>query len=316
MLGVLDSVARKLSRASYHSARAYHHLTLWRRNRRYSQAPLLVYQMGKVGSKSVAKSLHADALRRPIHHVHFLAEQRVKELERERRPLFRTPDEKKLKRIWEYQYLRRRLAKRKSTDRWKIVTLVRDPVARNLSTFFEEIRVVERHSDKVWKIHSDRYGFDATVDLDNPENLFELFWRHCQHNRPLEYFDTEFKPLFDIDVLASPFPMDRGFQIYPGRGVDILLIRLENLSSCASVAFKEFLDLNDFELSDTNLAKDKEYAQLYSQFKQAIPIPTSYLDKLYESRFSQHLYSAAEIAQFRQKWQRLAAPAVTASDLT
>jgi hypothetical protein len=294
----------KLSKLSYHTAKFYYHFTLQHADQRYEEPPLLVYQMGKVGSKTVVNSLGKAGIGRRIYHIHFLSPALVKVYEQKRRKYLGTSREGALQHIWQYSYLRKCIEKDISGKRWKVITLVRDPVARNLATFFENIEVVSVDFGKDWVLNSEEYGFQISVPNNDLNELINLFFEKCRHNTPLEYYDREFKAIFDIDVYATQFPTSKGYEIYTGKHADVLLIRLEDLNQCISSAIKEFLDINNLTLLDKNIGEQKDYADLYKNFKNHIRLPDSYLDKLYRSKFCTHFYEEEEISRFRSRWSK------------
>ena len=298
----VDKVIENFSKISYPTARAYYHKHLKRADDRYKNLPLLVYQMGKVGSKTIAHSLYKANIERHIYHVHFLTPELVSEYEKKRKKFFRTPKEGSLKHIWQYQHLQKMLTKEIHNEKWKVVTLVRDPVARNLATFFENIEVVSTNNESRWNLKSHEYDFEITINEHNLDPLIEKFFQKCRHNTPLIYFDREFKAIFNIDVYDKEFPISNGYDIYRNNKVDILLIRLENLDVCAKRALNDLLSIDNIKIWDKNTGDQKDYAELYARFKNTIKLPDSYLDQMYKSKFATHFYATHEIEQFRKKW--------------
>ena len=262
----------------------------------------MIYQMGKVGSKTIRSSLQAFKLDMPIFHVHFLTEDRVKETEKERRKYLGTEKEHLLRHIWQYQYLRKRIASGLNGKKWKIVTLTREPISRNISTFFENLDVEPLEAGHRYKIQSDYYGFEIILNIEDAYELTQLFFERLYHDRPLVFFDQEIKSVFDVDVFSSEFPISKGYKIYEGEHADVLLIRLENLNECARDAFKEFLNIEGFTLINTNIGGEKVYAPIYKKVKDSIVLPESYIARMYTSRYMRHFYSEEEIARFRAKW--------------
>ena len=132
--GLLNTVLKPLD-LFYSTAKAKY---MWRMQRAFDAAgegPVLVLQMGKVGSKSVQAGLDALQLDRRIYHAHFLSRERTAQTEQKRRKYFRTANESYLRRPWLNQFLVR--AYETSTDKkWKLVTLTREPIGRNISAFF------------------------------------------------------------------------------------------------------------------------------------------------------------------------------------
>ena len=134
--------------------------------------------------------------------------------------------------------------------------------------------------------------------------LRDLFFDRLNHDSPLVFFDRELKGVFGVDVFASEFPKSKGYKIYEDEKADVLVIRLESINDCAEEAFKDFLDINNFTLVNTNIGREKIYASIYKEFKETINLPVSYLDKFYNSKYMRHFYSEAEIEKFRAKWYR------------
>ena len=299
----IDNVIERCSKISYPTARAYYFRCLQRADNRYNKPPLLIYQMGKVGSKTVTHSLYKAKIGRHIYHVHFLTPNLVSKYENKRKKYLRTAKEGSLKHIWQYQHLQKKLAKEVGREKWKVVTLVRDPVARNLATFFENIEVLTPDTDKQWRLKSSEYDFEISVDEKNFQPLIDIFFEKCRHDTPLVYFDREFKSVFNIDVFDTPFPAAKGYEIYHNQKVDILLIRLEDLNNCAESAIKKLLCIDNIKIIQQNIGDQKDYAELYEKFKSTIRLPVSYLDKIYKSKFAQHFYTENEIQQFRKKWE-------------
>lgn len=299
----VKKAVRSLAERNYYTAKA-----LWKYGQRkalqaYSGEPILDYQMGKVGSSTVQASLKALYPDRPLYHVHFLNPVRVKQIERQRKAWFRTDRHGLLLRPWLYEFLYEEI--RRNNRRWKIITLIREPVARNISTFFENLDVTAPADGGRYTVRSDYYGFDIPVESGHPQPLIELFFERLVHDRPLRYFDDEIKSVFGIDVFQSAFPRDAGYKIYPGANADLLLMRLENLNQCAAEAFKAFLDIDSFTLIHANVASDKVYAPLYKELKSAISLPDAYLDKMYDAKFTRHFYSDEEIHAFRASWAQI-----------
>ena len=273
--------------------------------KRHSKAPVIIFQMGKVGSKSIKRSLEALNLDMAIYHSHLLTKERIAETEKSRKKFFRTERESYLKRPWLNQFLRKEIRKKHDGKKWNVITLTRDPIARNVSAFFENLQVDIIDSNGTFQIRSDYFNISRSlVSLDNVEVLIDLFFEKLRHNSPLEFFEKELKEAFGVDVYASEFPKSRGYKIYQNTLADVLLIRLENLSSCAQEAFNEFLNINNFILKSENIGAQKIYAPLYKKFLQTITWPESYLDTFYESKFMKHFYTENEIEGFRDNWRQ------------
>lgn len=302
---ILWNTIKLLSESNYYSARAFYKYQLYRSQRRHKEPPLLVYQMGKVGSSTVVTSLNTLGLDMPIYHPHFLTKTRIAETEAKRKKHFRTERYSYLKRPWMYQFLRKQIDHGINSKKWKIVTLTREPIARNISTFFENLKVVPLESGDEYEIKSDYYNIDPTiVKLDDMQIITHLFFEKLNHDSPLVFFDRELRGVFGIDVFASEFPKSKGYEIYENERAKVLLIRLEDLNNCAKKAFKDFLHIDNFTVVNTNIGAEKVYSAIYNKFKETVVFPDSYLDKFYNSQYMTHFYNKTEIDRYRAKWRR------------
>jgi len=302
VVSVGSQIMKQILPKSYTLAKANYHRYLYRRDHQYAEPPLLIFQMGKVGSKTIRSSLQASGLGRTIYHVHYLTLERINELEKDRKHYLGTDKEQLLQHVWQYQYLHRQIASGFDGKRWKVITLTREPIGRNVATFFENLEVTPLEPERRYSIKSDYYGFEIVLDVENMDRLTELFFDRLNHDTPLTFFDRELKGVFGIDVFASEFPTSKGYKIYRDERTDVLLIRLEDLNECARDAFREFLGIADFALINTNVGSEKEYASLYKRFRDSIVLPQAYVDRMYNAKYTRHFYSAEEISTFRAKW--------------
>ncbi len=259
---------------------------------------LFIHQMGKVGSTAVVRSLQAAGYDRQarIIQTHFLTPQGrelVENLEMDGQGGWdnlpqRTKNFLIFSRVVGQMLQDGYLQRHKS----KVITLVRDPLATNLSGFF--------HNYLWWP--QELQDRSRPKSGDYLQDLNQRFLQVYPHDVPLTWFDMEMEPLFGIDVFATDFPKEEGYKIYHGPLADLLVLKLEKLRGCAKEAFAEFLHLDDFELVRANEAGDKWYADLYDDFKQHVSLPQSYADRLYQSPYMAHFYTEAETAAFREKW--------------
>jgi hypothetical protein len=261
--------------------------------------------MGKVGSTTIVRSLHAlKNLDRPVYHSHLLNWPRIRETEAHRKKLFRTDRYSHLKRPWLNRFVRRQIDKGFKNGKWKIISLVRDPIARNVSTFFENLDISVVEANKFYRVSSDYYDFDPlTVSLETLGELIDIYFKRFRHDTPLTFFDTEFRGVLNFDVYDHPFQKSKGYDIYSGDDFDVMLIRLEDLNRVAGEAFASFLDIQNFELVSSNVGQLKIYAPLYGTFKQQVAFPKRYLDRFYDSKFMRHFYSQTEGERMRSAWK-------------
>lgn len=254
--------------------------------------PIIIYQPGKVGSSTIQASLkhflHSTTAEVPVYHAHHL--NNLEKVEADIKSKFPNP-QNSLEKLEIDKKLRKKIDENPS-QKWNIITLTRDPVARTISTVFEMLDVIFPG----WK---SKY---KTGQLDLHEMQATIVKRFVSRPGPGDWFDIQMKPIFDIDVYSRPFPHQQGYEIYNGKNSSrLLLIRLEDLNRVGQKVLGDFLNIKQFGLIQANVAEKKEYSDLYRDFKK-IPLPASYLETMYSSRYAKHFYTEEEIQGFCQKW--------------
>lgn len=239
---------------------------------------LIVYQMGKVGSSSVTKSLKLQGFLYvyQIHRMNPYTMAKAMKKYFDRKPLDFILGEILYEKI---------IKKRKNI---KIITLVREPISRNISDFFQSYK----------EFTGTKYS-DANHSI---EEIEDFFINNYKHSEPLIWFDTEINQTLDIDVYEYLFPKDIGYLSIIKENIELLIIKVEIDDSIKEKAISEFLGIEDFKLVNSNVAKEKEYGKTYRAFTQNINLPQSYLEILYNSEYMKHFYNDAEIESFKSKW--------------
>ncbi len=251
--------------------------------------PILIYQMGKVGSRTVYRSLKALGLGVPVYHCHLLndldkiEDAIIKSRANPKETLAEIRNGRKLRsQIFEGKY-----------KKWNLISLVRDPIKRNISAFFQNI--TEVIPDVYEKYNNNSISIDEIINS---------FIHEYDHNAPLYWFDSQLKDVFDIDVFASEFPKAAGYEVYDGEKVRLLLMRLENLTACVQDAIEVFFGIQDFKLINVNIGNQKKYNKIYRDFLENANLPANYIDLMYDSKFCKHFYNSDEIEEFRKSWAK------------
>ena len=151
------------------------------------------------------------------------------------------------------EYVCEQMADGISQEKWDVISLVRDPVSRNVGTFFQHIDVCGSSVDS-WTVRSFEYDFELTFSKTDPSALADLFFQHCRHDNALVFFDREFESLFGLDVYGDPFPTKSGYDTYSSQQLNLLLLRLEDLDRCGPGALGDFLTIPPVELVHRNEA--------------------------------------------------------------
>lgn len=289
--------AGKAAYKNYNLTKGLYHLHLGIEHIRKKDV-LLVYQMGKVGSTTVFKTVKSAGPDIPVYHIHDLKKDTLDRDEAYYKKIFYSKNGGSRflpLHLWAGQFIRKKVYDRKF-NKIKIITIVRDPVARNISAFFQTLQ----HEYNV-----DLNQLSGKGSRNLIKELIDIFLHQVTwHDYPLNWLDYELKDVFDIDVYSSVFPKESGYGIYSEKNTAVLLLKLETLKNTIYNAFHSFLDIGDFKISNANIASHKSYYKAYRSFIDQIVLPTFYIEKMYSSKYVQHFYTAEEIAAFINKWSK------------
>jgi len=184
----------------------------------------------------------------------------------------------------------------KKSDTIKIITLVREPVSRVISYFFQRLSLY-LHDHHLVK---SGYSFMNMI----VESLIKGYIDRANLKfTQFDWFDNELKAVFGIDIYAHPFDKEKGYSIIKQGNVEVLAMKMEKLNSLESV-IGEFLCAPQFKLVNDNEGDKKVYKYLYKNVKDTIKIPRKVFDKYYKDPKMNHFYSEEEKAAFLKKWEK------------
>jgi hypothetical protein len=244
--------------------------------------PVIVYQMAKVGSTAVVDCLKRARL--PVFHVHRMDADHLQRLRGRRAALG-----------WDvgslpaYDRLGLRLHEKviEAGRPAKIVTLVRDPIARNLSSYFE-------HFADIWGLPDAR----GVVSMDD---VYRGFLERYPHDESLTWFDEELQRVTGLNVYDHPFPATGHLQLQSGR-LDLLILRSDLPNETKRLALSNFLGTNLPPFGEANRTADKSHGETYEQFRRSLRLPPEYVERMLSSRYCRHFYSDEEREALRQMY--------------
>lgn len=243
--------------------------------RRRSGRPIVVFSMAKTGSSAVVGGLHAAGYG-GVHQVHDLD------------PAFLAREEEEYRwggrpwRNWDAQGLLRQPPTPAAP--WHVVSIVRDPIAQTVSAFFQP--GVRRG-----------YVTPGTTVADLVDRFGDRFDR-----LPLGWFESHVRPTLGIDVYASPFDPTDGYRIIATPSVRMLLLRCEGLAVAPAAIAELTGDDRAVRIPRLNVGVEKDYADLYRGFLEAVRPSPAQIEHACTSQLVQHFYSAVEIDGFRARW--------------
>lgn len=229
------------------------------------QQRFLVYTMGQVGSTSISTSLKNYTSQ--VYDIHFLDE----------------------------TYLPKNMHKGHCVDgyfvfkNWlgeplKIISMVRNPIAVNVSGFFQNLDTYYPHLSQ-----------EEILQL-SIEELINKFWT-LDLNYPLHWFDREFNKCLNFDIYSQPFSM-LGWQTYLHESYHILIMQAELMDSQKQEVIRMFTGISNLQLENQNMSSQKWYSHRFKEFKEKLVLPKDYLDKMLNSKLTRHFYSQSQIQEF------------------
>lgn len=241
---------------------------------------ILIWQPGKVGSTSIAKSLEKER----IHYSHLHCLSFVNWLD------VGIHNSYGIQHHWENKPIKG-LEIIRNAEKVKIISLVRDPIARSLADYFEGLgRLYCKYEDTNVDIFQDINNFiEKEAGVGESGYIFE-------------WFNHEIKEFLDIDIYEYDFDKEKGYQVIKKDNIEILLIKTERLTSCEEILGR-FVGVEGFRLIQDNVGNQKIYKFVYDEVKQMIKVPDDILDFYYRgNKCMDHFYTEVEKKKFIQKW--------------
>ena len=252
--------------------------------------PIIVYQMPKTGSASITASLKKIGFHN-VFHIHKL----------DPHDSYHFKYSKKISGLLSHKI-------NNSNKIFKVITCVRDPIARNVSDLFQILKIGQKfYSNGLtfpFEFPSSEKFFKQNMDLDEIHELFIKYYPY--HELPLVWLDQHIYKNLGIDLFSYEFPKDKGYLKICQDNIELLVLKLEASDLIKEKQISQFVKQDKFKLIKTNVTSEDEYdyCRLYSKFKKNICIPKNYIDKMYNSRFINHFYSEDEINAMKSYWLR------------
>lgn len=251
---------------------------------------ILVCTMPKTGSSTIYASLRTANLPYAVYHTHLFTDDLDERWDASEQRGYQPPARKELNEIKRL----RELFDSTDTKRWKVITLVREPISRCLSSLFQG-----------WRF------FLKDIDQDDlpSENLARVQLAFIERAKTCyqasqEWYPQQINDVFGIDIFSHPFPREKGYAFYQGPKTDLLLLKLENLNHCYQSAFKEWLGVENFRLVEANVAENKRYVDLYQAVSKKVVVPNEMIERMYTLDCVRHFYTHDEITKFKARWSQ------------
>lgn len=254
--------------------------------------PVIIYTMGKVGSKSIEKAIRRAELPYSVYCAHTLVAERLQKGKEQyaRRGHYTS----RARHLWMGKALQRRLDEPRE-EKWMVITGTREPISHTVSAFFQAAD---------WRypnVLDEKGRIREEKALKRLHEKLEAFDEHT--NFACTWFDKELKTVFGVDLYEEPFDHEAGYMVVEGPEVRVLVYRIEDLSRCFAPALKEFFGLEaPLEPATANTSQDKDYHETYERVKYRLSFDEEVLARVYSSRYAQHFYEEETIERFKRRW--------------
>lgn len=262
-----------------------------------NQQVLLVYQPGKVGSNSVEASMEEYNI--PVVRLHGV----LYPCEQEKRGIHKV--------FADY------IKKKKKA---KIITIFRDPIAKDIGHFFQKLDfyendvawivngIVEQDFQKsfmnylsaivpleIWKKEKDFNNILSHIDYIGQKSPWGATWG---------WYDEEFKNNLGIDLLQENFDTEKGYSIIKKDNVEIMVLKMERMNYLEN-EIAVFLELPEFKMKKINQGKNKLYSFAYKEFYEQLHLPKEYVEFYFKNNpFTNHFYNEQQKTEMIEKWMK------------
>lgn len=186
---------------------------------------------------------------------------------------------------WHRSYSKpgRELIEKRGKENWKVVHLVRDIVARNLSHFW-----------------TDDFRRNVKPNIPDLSTFKERFLDELDHFYGMDFIGQEIEPFWEIEI-----PFLHGFQppytVYDGR---LAIMRYEDFD-CRNDLLRDFIGADPkMEPPRIQCSGKVGKADDYKEILNTIRLSARYVDLMYNSLYMRTFYSGVEINVLKERWTK------------
>ncbi len=242
---------------------------------------IIIYTMGKVGSTSLYYSLKS-VFGSKVLFVHRMKKENIALYNKPFKENNIKPDRSALA-----TYIKKKLIDKKKP--LSVITMVREPIARNISSFFQSFRAYNN-------------GLDfKSVPIDIAT---ENFINNFPHDAPQYWFDHEFLPTIGINLEQIQFDITQKVSFLKNENYKVLLMRIDLEDDKKDEYLQKFTNNSDIKIGINNAHFQKEYSSYYREFLNKITLPQELINDIYSAKYLSFFYSKEEIKLFKNKWNK------------
>lgn len=282
---------------------------------------IIVHQMAKVASRSwIEAAKPATAQGEAPVHCHYIVPRDLEQMQARLGTLRKTISNMVMpnyilrggRKAWSLVE-----AARQGGRKIKIITGMRDPVARSISLmmfFIDFIGHVSRplgpkaQPTAAYVIESLRETWNAVLGGNEPDATFEwMLWRLT--GAYANWFEDELLPAYGANIGATPFRSGKAAEQLYTSNADVLVYRVEDMAPASAGHADllqhagEFLGMPLRAFPNVNAGRTRRSHALLEELHAHFRLPADMLDRIYAHPVVQHFYAAEEIDVFKRRWR-------------
>jgi len=250
-----------------------------------SKIKLFVFTVGKVGSSPVFDSCSLLPLYE-VYHLHHLTPQAINVHKRpfENKPEGMYKHIKDVVKIIDEKVI--------GNEPIKVINVVRDPIARSLSHFFQNHYMPG--SDKA------KSPLELSKANNNEvvyERIKEAFIRCSNHQEPMQWTNSELKYIAQLNPYSKSINSKKGFGLISNGNTEILTLQCEIGDEKKLKYINKFLNSNLKTLKKSNVTSRKEIGSIYQMLKSRLNLASNFLNNIYQNEYCKH-YTDKQISKY------------------
>jgi hypothetical protein len=255
---------------------------------RPGRPPVLVYSWSKTGSTTLHHTLARAHLGRPTYHVHELDEEL--EARNERNLVLRANKQIPPARLMEAARLRALV--HDGATPFTIVTCVRDPISRAISSFFQAYQSTGLVDGPSGPDAASTEALSARLHEQLPDLIASTD----------RWFDRQPLAVLGIDLLAEPFDHEAGWTRIRAPRFDIAVIRFDRLGQVGPTVLTAVTGRRIERLRAANVADSKVYAAHRRAVLDQLQLTSEEIDLARATQTMRHFFTEDEQAAFAASW--------------
>lgn len=258
----------------------------------FSHPPCLIYQMGKVGSRTMYRSIVESPLNVKVFHIHSLQASRLRKQRRKYRSEGRLNSDNA-----RHSHVARGLYWRILWDpalSFDVVTGVREPIRRAISQIVQGGSVRYPQTGRNGEIDAER----LLAFLENTIRPDSAIVR-----RAYTWLEKELAATLGIDPYNISFAPRQGYALFSHHRGSGMIYRLESIVDAIENGLPELLNVDQaFEVMERNTTSAKRDASAYQHALATFRLNRQVVEAIYDHPYMPHFYSSEEIEAFTEHW--------------